>query len=93
MLSHVNKLAGKFSVWETQVNSAVIMTWAAPRQVREWSLLIPGTGAEGNIIFSPKTHNPSNTLLQIFIPHLKIFQNFHTPTCARFLCVDNFYDI
>ena len=23
-------------------------------QVRDWSLLIPGTGAEGNIIFSPK---------------------------------------
>ena len=25
-----------------------------PLSVRDWSLLIPGTGAEGNIIFSPK---------------------------------------
>ena len=29
-------------------------TYQEPINIRDWSLLIPGTGAEGNIIFSPK---------------------------------------
>ena len=56
----------------------------SPNHLRDWSLLIPGTGAEGNIIFSQKNSLPIQISLQIFIPHLKIFQNFHTPTCTSF---------
>ena len=61
--------------------------------IRDWSLLIPGTGAEGNIIFFSKK----------LITHPNFPSNFHTPSenlpklsypnMYKLLCVDNFYDI
>ena len=59
--------------------------------LRDWSLLIPGTGAEGNIIFSPKDSCPIQISLQIFIPQylqafyvLIIFTIFKNPIKKRF---------
>ena len=64
-----------------------------PKSLKDWSLLIPGTGAEGNITFSPKK----------LITHPNFPSNFHTrsenlPKCSypnvyKLLCVDNFYNI
>ena len=36
--------------------------------LRDWSLLIPGTGAEGNIIFLRKTHAPSKFAFKFSYP-------------------------
>ena len=45
------------------------------RKVRDWSLLILGTGAEENITFSTKTHNPSEGPVKL-IKRVKIAHSF-----------------
>ena len=53
--------------------------------LRDWSLLIPGTGAEGNIVFSQKkTHNPSKFYFKFLYPIRKFFKNFITQHIQAF---------
>ena len=52
--------------------------------VRDWSLLIPRTGAEGNIIFLQKIHNPSKFLFKFSYPTCKSSKNFTTQHVQAF---------
>ena len=39
---------------ERETFNLIVMQISRNLFIRDWSLLIPGTGAEGNIVFSPK---------------------------------------
>ena len=49
-------------------------------------LLVGGAFLEG-------VTKPIQISCQLFIPHQKIFQKFHNPTCKSFLCVDTLFTI
>ena len=54
-------------------------------RVRDWSLLIPGMGVEGNItFFSKKTHNPSKFHFKFSYPIRKSSKNFITKHVEAF---------
>ena len=74
-------------------NKFIHSIFLCPEPVRDWSLLILGTGAEGNIIFLQKTHNLSNFRLKFSYPILKTFKTFIPQHVQAFYVLITFYEI